>query len=318
MTTPRHRIRTLTRRANAHAARRGRRLLALAARPAAAAPPPRRGTAGPEAVYAAVLDGDRLWLAVSGVAEDARFLLETDDDEVPLVAEVTEPLRDGADAAVLGTSIRAELLDLPLPAVGPGEVARYRVLARDAAGARPLRLPAPRVEDVTTTPRASRGWVLQTVDRDEAGLLVLQRRGYRPWAEVLDLSVGNATLYAHLRMPADIRADAVLHDERGQVLASDELRLRDSPTTGPTAALTIHTNDLPLAEGESARLVLDERTGAQPIEVRRRHHQLTAPDAAVSLPGVTDGLAERPRLRWRWFPDGGLGVHRPSPAAGGR
>lgn len=273
---------------------------------------------GPTAVYARVLDGDHLWLAVEGVAADTGFALEVaGGPPVPLAPEETGVLGGGR----AGIELRADLLELPLPPVAPGEAWSGRLLAVTGLRSAPVALPAPAEEDATTTPRSSRGWWQHAVRRGPDGELVLERAGHPPWAEVLAVEADDERLRAVLSPPPG-RGEA--RDGLAPALVDGEWRelCRLEARAGGDAAGRLEVRvppDVPVPAGTGARLVLvagdDPAGSAAAVLVRRRRHELTMPDASVSLPGIVDAAAEKPLLRWRWFPDGTLAVQRPRAAS---
>lgn len=273
----------------------------------------------PAAVYARVLDGDHLWLAVEGVTAEDELALDVPGGPVPLVPESVRAL-DGPRA---GVALCADLLGLPLPPAGAGDEWTARLLATapgagPGVGGVPVALPEAPDEDATTTPRSSAGWWQHAVLQGPDGELLLRRTGHAPWAEVLGLDADDDRLWATLLLPDEPAPAgagpvpvAALQDASGTELC----RLPDTgPGTGAGRLVLAVPPDVPVPVGTGARVVLRDTPDSVPVLVRRRRHELVYPDASVALPGIVEADDVKPLLRWRWFPDGTLAVQRPRPS----
>lgn len=278
-----------------------------------------RSAAGVRAVYADVLDGDHLWLAVTGVPEGTTVALEVQGAGgavVPLEPELVEPLAGG------GTSLRADLLELPLPRLAPGQDLTAAVVAVAPDGSRvPVRTEPLPDRGPTRPPASSRGRWAHAVERRRDGALLLRRTALAPWAEVASLAATDDELVAVVADPPP-SADAgpmpsgglrfVLVDADGTVVA--HLDASPSEPGGPSEAARRQARvpaAVRLEPGALLRLELELPGSGTRLPVRRAADGLRTPDAAVLLPGIEDDQHERPLLRWRWTDAGDLAVVRP-------
>lgn len=270
----------------------------------------------PTAIYARVLDGDHLWLAVINVPDGTSFALATvDGARVPLAPEVLERL-----TAPSGASLRASLLELPL--AGIGTAFRARVVAVLPGGnIAPVRTgPLPSTAP-TRTPPSSCGWWQHEVERADDGVLVLSSTQHAPWAELVAAMSNDYALTATVKVPAEVgavtAAELALRD--GSVIATikrgPRLELVGATADGDRQVVVVRLekDDVAVAPGVPARLWLRTAAVVTPTVVRRARHGLSTPDFATVLPGLHDQDLTKPVLRWRFLPDGALGAVRPVP-----
>lgn len=264
----------------------------------------------PRALFARVLDGDALWLAVAGVDPRARLGLRRVD------GHVVEPEEEAREELPDGLAVRLVLDHPDLPRPAPGERERTSVVALPPAGrgdepvvvrTAPLPPAAP-----ARAPRCAHADRQHDVRRGDDGALLLTVAGLAPAGRVVSLAAvederGDGLLEARVA-PAvpggPPRAELVPPDDPGPVPLSAE------PGADGTVVVRLRPDDVPGPAGSLWALHVD---GAP---VLRPRHALASPDAAVVLPGLAaDDDAPEPLVRWRWRPDGALGVTRPPRSA---
>ena len=254
--------------------------------------------ADPTAVYARILDGRRLWLAVSATgltAGDIRLLADGSD--------VTPPDDAPSDPAYL--SLRWDLDALPA-ARGPEDETTYDVVA---AG-RPLRVgDLPAVAPMRTPPDSTGRWQYAV----HAGeVLTLSRTPHPVAAEIEAIEADGAEVVLRMSDPGTReRPEVRLRSTDGHAATWPVTREGESWVARVRESVVPH--DLGLVW--TLDLVDDERSWP----VTRARNACAAPGRALALPilwGRGSGAAKRSEVRFAYRPDGRLRVQRPAPTAG--
>jgi hypothetical protein len=257
-------------------------------------PTPPRGR--PVAAYAAVLDGEHLWLAVEA-APGTLALRETGGDEVvPLVG-------DHEDTPTF-RSVRADLLALP----GTGD-ATYDAVLVGPGGRSPKPVWTPPLGQVgpgdgpMLVPTSRDGSVRFALERADDGTLRLVRTVLaEPLPRLVSIS-------------SSPTGDAVELHVAGAV--GGELHLRaggpdgDVVTTVPIleGRARLHRDDVPLDRGRKLAVTAGTAAAARPVA--RDRNDLREANPATLLPHLYLDDADQPLWRLVWTPDRTLGVRVP-------
>ncbi len=250
----------------------------------------------PRAVFAGVLDGRHLWLAVDATPGTLALRPSGTEKLIPLVSDLAED-----DPRF--RSVRSDLSALP------GAVdARFEVVIT-APGGKVLEVwtpPLPRNDLV----RVPAGDALQwRTTRSEDGTLELVREPAPAGALLADIDI-DADDVVTLRLTgapdgSDLR---LVDDESGEVLTTLPLTHRRGVATA-----SVTPDDIPAGDGLSASVYAGD------LPVRRRANEMARPAGAVLLPQIQnregDDEAQPWSVVWRWLADGVLRVRRPQPEA---
>jgi hypothetical protein len=257
-----------------------------------------RGSAsGPQAVYARVLDGERLWLALeAGVGEPALRRVDT--------GEIVQPVDDlppgQADHEPGFRSVRW-LLTTVVPEADGAEV---EVVVLPEGGGAPQRLlgPGPHPETpgrADTTPDGRWRFVLDV----EPGLVLRVRRtAIAPAARLLSVSTARGAVTIECERAGRDQADLLLVDSDGRVAT----RLPTTPTERGVSRTISHA-DLPASGGYRVAVGAPDDF----VPVWRWHTDLHLPDPTnVLLPMLTDESGDRVSARLRFAAGGALRLQR--------
>ena len=267
-----------------------RERLGLAEEPEAPPPPDAQGSR-PRAVFAGVLDGRHLWLAIEATPGTLSLRELGDGPPGQVVALASDLVEDDPHFR----SVRADLAGLP----GPVD-ARFEVVMASPGGLleRVWTPPLPPQEPLTAPPADGVQW---QVGRSPDGTLELARRAAEAGAvlvgieadveDVVTLHIAGAGPDAELRL---------VDDEDGAVLLTRPLTFADGVATA-----TLRPDDVPDGVG------LSTSVHAGDLPVRRRANELARPDTAVLLPQHQSDDGQSVALVYRWLPDGVLRVRRP-------
>ena len=278
-----------------------RRRVGERARPAVAprTPAPRESDdlpPGPRAVYARILDGDSLWLAVTGT------------ERVGLRAAgsgtVFEPANDAPpDLSV--TSLRWHLASaLPDPSGDGPEVFEVATVP-DGVPVRAQRLPDP--APMRTPPSRDGRWQFE-VRRREGGALVVRREPRGEVAEVDDTVLTPDGLVLTFTAPG-------LAAPRLLVVDTDGTPVSEIPTAreGDLWIATVRASDVPPEEGP--HWLLDVADGDRQLLLVRPRNDNLMPGHSTVLPllWTGDGPQERDRsmVRFQYQREGRVRVNRP-------
>jgi len=233
-------------------------------------PPPTPPRGAPVAVFAGVLDGRSLWLAIEALPGSLALREAGSGDVIALSGDLSEDQPDYR-------STRVDLAELPTPA----GTAAYDVVLVPSGGRSPKPVWTPPLAAATSAVVDDTRWGLR---RSDDGHLRLTRTPVPPAAEL----TGILSLDEGIRVTTAPAGELALVGESGETIATcaDGL-LTAAAVTGATPQLA----------GVTA--------GGLPI--RRRDNDLTDPGRAVPLPelyAVEPGLEDHVRLRLRWSGDG--------------
>lgn len=250
---------------------------------------------GPVAVFARVIDGDSLWLAIQDVALDAELGLRWASGTVT-------PLHDDAR----GVDPRRLTLRTALDTVSFAEDGTPQPIVVRESGAdwQPLRsLPLPDLEPVLV-PRSREGHWAYDVVRDENGMIGLTRTAALAAAALVGMGIDGEAITLRVRIEA---GSAFLR------LSEEVVELAGTPIDG-CLDLRIRAEDLPAAGATTAQLLV--RTPDGDVPVVRPRHDLTQASRAVACPEIHAGDDEQPRLRVRFDRQGRLQVRSRGTGAG--
>ena len=237
---------------------------------------PARGSEGPVAAFAGILDGQRLWLAI----EDRPGSLALRDTAS---GDVIGPENEVPDDQPGYRSARVDLGELP----GDAE-ATYDVVLVPSGG----RTPTPVWSEPLAGPRprpAEDGRTQFWLSRTDEGALQVRRGAVDEAAVLRDVEVTDDGLLLTVAGTGDTLA-----------LLADGAPVVTFPTsaTGPDAVTaTIDAASLPAADKRATQVAIGE-PGAW-LPVRRRANDLAEPGRGAPLPQIQDGHG-RDRLRLRW------------------
>lgn len=244
--------------------------------------------------YARMLDGDRLWLAVTGPA-GGLGLREVANGAMHVPADEEGRRTDDL------TWVRWHLGGGVLPAEGDLEL-ELVAAGRNGAAPAPVRVP-PFADTPTTTPPSADGrWQFGLRRRPDGGLLV--SRSAVPERSVL-LSATTVTGGVELTCSDTGRVADLLLLREGRV----EARLPMIRTPRGTLMRVLADSDVPPGAGRSFDVAIGSATSY--VDVVRRRNGLTEPSVAILMPKIfaDDDGAE---LVVTWFSStGGLHVVRP-------
>lgn len=251
----------------------------VAPSPDAPPPPPTPPRGAPVAVYAAILDGQTLWLAVAATSSTLALRADGTGDLHPLPSDADDQQY---------RSVRADLLDLP----GDGEAAYDVVLVPANGRNAQLVWTAPFAKVPTLVPPTRDGRWQFGLGRTDEGMLRVRRAPAAPGLDVHDLSVGEDGI----RIVFSGTAATELR------LVEDETVLATYPVTreGDRSVAVVTEAALPEGSGQLARLL----AGDTPL--RRRANDLANPNFSVLLPVLFGDDPDLGRLRLRWSPEGHL------------
>ena len=246
---------------------------------------------GPRSVYARVLDGDSLWLAVTGTRERIGLRREG-------TAEILFPASDAPpDDAV--TSLRWHL-----PTVLPGaDGAAFEVVTE---GGEPVRSePLPDEAPMRTPPSRDGRWQF-AVRRRAGGALVVRRDPDDPAAEVVDVRLEEDGVAFTLTDPG--LGDARLHLVTATGTPVAELPVARS---GDLLTATVRAASVPPESGVSWYLALAGSSSTLPV--RRRRNDNAMPGRSAALPLLWTGEGEtRSMVRFQYQLEGRIRVSRPT------
>jgi hypothetical protein len=241
---------------------------------------------GPAAIFARVIDGDSLWLAVEGHAPGSRAALVHGRESVALTDD-----SGASESDVL--SVRADLTRLDWAAETD-----YQIQVGSAAdGWAPVTSAELPDLDPVRTPLSRDGAWRHVLERQDDGTLTLSRHAVPPPVPLTDLAVDGDAIVCTVDVSAASVNDVVCTH------GDSEIRL---PLTDGTFAVT--TGDLPPGPGVSFRVSAETSSGRRPVA--RRHHDLAKPGRALVLPELV-GPDDEPALRVRFDQDGRLMIRRP-------
>lgn len=257
-------------------------------------PTPPRGR--PVAAYAAVLDGEHLWLAVEAAPGTLALRVSGGDEVIPLVG-------DHEDTPTF-RSVRADLLALP-----GAEDATYDAVLVGPGGRSPKPVWTPPLAQVgpgegpTLVPTSRDGSLRFGLDRADDGTLRLVR------------TVVAEPLPRLVSVTSTPTGDAVELHVAGA--AGGELHLRAGGPEGEVVTTVpilegrarLHRDDVPLDRGR--RLAVTAGTAAAARPVARDGNDLREANPATLLPHLYLDDADRPLWRLVWTPDRTLGVRVP-------
>lgn len=235
----------------------------------------RRGAGSTEAVYARMVDGEHLWLAVRGAGPLVLRRDGADDLELP-----TEPQAD-AEGPLLTTRFP---LARALAGVEDAEL-ELRLLAGSGRGAGAVAhaAPTPAGPGLPEPPTRDGRWRFRVVPVD--GEVVVRRSRLAPTVAVLGFTADEAGV--GIRLATDATA---------ATLVSEGRQLADLPVESGT----LRVGDLPsLPAGTTATFVVD---GAEAV---RSGNALERPMAGVALPPLPE-----PDVSLRWTREAVLAVRR--------
>ena len=253
---------------------------------------------GPQAVYARILDGERLWLALDADAGEPA-LRRTDTHEV-VRPDDDLPAGHGAHEPDV-RSVRWLLTDV-VPEV---EGAELDVIVLPAAGGAALAVLAPEPHPESparpdTTPDGRWRFVLDSVAGET---LRVRRVSVPPASRLRAVSAGPGSVTVVCEHAGRDQADLLLLDVDRQVAARLPMDRTDAGFER-----TIRTADLPALAG-GYRVVLGSPEDY--VLVVRQHSDLHVPDpTAVLLPMLTDDDGDRVSGRLRFAPNGALRLQR--------
>ncbi len=264
---------------------------------------------GPRAVYARILDGDSLWLAV----EEATGPLAIRDRATGRVTPLGSDLPDHPGLTSVRTNLAAQ--------AGTGETgAVFDVVTLSRRGAKPVWIATPAIDDpITTPPSRDDRWQF-TIRRSDDGFLRVRRDSLAPAAYVSS----TASTAAGTGLTIQLRLSrAPSHPPR---LALVDTENRSHPLT------TVELHDID--DGAESRLWSGELTiAAVPSEpgvatllavvvgdevwpVLRDHNDLRSPGRSVVLPGLTDPEGDTELVRVQYQHEARIRIWRPDPAGG--
>lgn len=252
--------------------------------------------AGPQAVYARVLDGDSLWLAVTGVSEPVGLRSEG-------TGKVFQPENDAPPDDEFAS------LRWHLPTALPGDdAAVFEIVTADGTlvRGRPLTDQSP-----MCTPSSRDGRWQFAVRRRQGGALVLRRDLGEHSAELLRvrLTDDDAVVFT-LADPGMGAVRLCLVDDEGAVAAQLPVTRDGTRLTG-----TVRAHDIPAGPGAQWLLALGSDTGSVPV-LRHRNDNVM-PGRSTVLPLLWTGEGDdRTRVRFHFQPGGRVRIHRPAPDAG--
>lgn len=241
--------------------------------------PPRPPDGHPAATYAAVLDGDLLWVAI----EARPGVLALRD---PASGEVLSLPDHSADDQPAYTCAWLDLTALP-----PAAPATYDVVLARPGSRRPVTVWSPPLAPAALREGRVAG-VRHALRRTPDGMLQLERSEIAPAATLRTIAAEPDAVRLSL---ADAGPTLAALDDSDTVLAS-------WPVIDQQVLLTVDA--LPDVEPQQVRLVTGE-PGAW-LPVRRRANGLPDPRKAAQLAPVFVGDEPDPRVRLRWSERGEL------------
>lgn len=252
-----------------------------------AAPPP-----GPRAIYARVLDGDSLWLAVTGTTQPIGVRREGD-------RAVLQPGNDAPPDDEFAS------LRWHLPSALPGDdAAVFEIVTADGTPVRsgPLADQAP-----MRTPSSRDGRWQFGVRRRDGGALVVRRDPRELSAELLRVRLtGDDAVTFTLTDPGMGAVRLFLVDDEGTVAGQLPVTREDTWLTG-----TVRTDDIPAVPAGQWLLALGNDTRSVPVLRQRNDNAL--PGRSTVLPLLWTGEGDdRTRVRFHYQPGGRVRVNRPT------
>lgn len=242
------------------------------------------GVSGAEVVYARILDGEHLWLAVRTPAE-AVELWAADGDADGDAIRVGVPTVPDGDLV----TARVPLAQLPSEA--------DLLLVVDG---RPAVYAGEQDQGPLTAPPSRDGrWQYAVEVADDATVRV-RRTSRAPEATLVHAVVDGDELVLTLDVPGDL--------ERSLLLGTDDHQNGPRPIR-PDGTVRLSPDALEDRPGSLVTLAVG--TAERHVDVRRSRNALRFPGAAVLLPGLTTPGVEEPSPSLRWLRDGRLALARP-------
>lgn len=247
---------------------------------------------GPQAIYARILDGRSLWLAVHGALDGVALRLEGASDLI-------HPTNDAPPVAGIH-SIRWRLNEALPPHAGGPEVYELVVLPGSIPlHADPLTPPAP-----MRTPPAPDGRTQFDLRRRETGALVIRREAvpaHCPVVAVALTEAGASFTFEHLGR-TDPRL--LLVDGEGRTVSTVSVTDEKGLSVG-----VVGPDDIPAEQGRHWFLSVADVDLELPL--RRARNDNTAPGRSTALPLMWTGQGPGLSLvRFEWQPEGRLRITR--------
>ncbi|MGI8646230.1 MAG: hypothetical protein ACR2JD_07920 [Nocardioides sp.] len=250
---------------------------------------------GARAVYAQVLDGDSLWLAVAGTTERIGLRREG-------TSEVLEPADDAPPDHTV-TSLRWHL-----PIALPGDDgATFEVVTLTGTPVRGDALPdqAP----MRTPPSRDGRWQFE-VRRREGGAVVVRREVRQRTAEVADTVLTDDGVLVTFSDPGLTDPRLLLVDAAGETVAETPVTRSDD-----LLGANLRADDVPRATDVHWFLAVADGSGSVPL-VRPRNDNLM-PGRSTVLPLLwSDAGESRTLVRLQYQREGRIRVNRPPVDAG--
>jgi hypothetical protein len=248
----------------------------------------------PTAVYARILDGETLWLAVDGAADQVGLRREGG-------ADIVVPDSDSPAAPGL-FSLRWHL---PTALPGPtGGLEVFEVVT--VPGAAPLQSrPLPEQAPMRTPPTSDGRWLLD-VRRREGGALVVRREPRPDSVETAAVAVAPEGVSFTFTGPGLDAPRLLLVDADGEALA-----VRPATREGDLFTALVRAEDVPPESGPHWFLAVADGDRVLPL-VRLRNDCLM-PGQATVLPLLwTDADEGRSLVRFQYQREGRVRVNRPA------
>lgn len=257
--------------------------------------------AGPVAVYARVLDGDTLWLAVTGT--EGKLALR--HLETGRVTPMGSDLPDDPGVRSIRTNLTAGLPPSTTPVV-------FEVVALEARGTRPVRIDRlPQLHPIRTPPSRDGRWQFD-VRRADDGVLRIRRDPAGVAAYVIGAEPIDDDLLLTLTDPGAPPDAALLFvaDPGGPLAATPLVR------SGGSLQARITPEHPPTRVGLTTMLYVGTTSEPTLIPVVRSHNDLVAPGTSVLLPTLIDSSgAAGPLIRFHYQGQGRIIVRRPAESA---
>lgn len=260
---------------------------------------------GPRAVYAAILDGEVLWLSVLGMGAGGQLALRhrgSGETIVPDFVTVDEP----------GHSDRSGFMDLLPHAPSLGAVTAgpksHELVVLDSAAAEAV---AP-VRYDGTRPKSPIGIGRSSDERWSFGLtcdgtVVVSAVADAPGPGVHELAIDGGDLIVTFSSPFP-PSGLLIVDKGGEQVGQVPVARTETDEDLEVYVARIGDADVAIAEKESVRLEVAFEGGNAVL--RRRHADVTNPGTSVVLPKLTGGVSQEQVLNITYGRDGHLGIRR--------